>query len=318
MVIPWNGIELADILNKVGVQAGARYVALETVVQEDEAVAATATTGVARSGSGIAAQRRATGVAKLEKKASKKKKENDENLNILAGNESKLKVALPEPNKPLEAHRQPSESRDTTKAAVHRAPAETPPSSTKDVTAFHAESSMAASSKVLVDEIDLTANSIQETIEASANASTGVATALTAAAVAAPAAAALASDTISDKKNKTEKSTVKVENVATQKVDMDTVNDVNPAAFSPSRHGLVTPTKQVKVPPIRLPRTGEEGGLSTGQVLLHKGYPSRFAPGCNGLQHENEFGNDANEILLCFGPAGACVWCHSSCIDLSP
>ena len=44
---------------------------VETVVQEDEAVAATATTGVARSGSGIAAQRRATGVAMLEKKASK-------------------------------------------------------------------------------------------------------------------------------------------------------------------------------------------------------------------------------------------------------
>ncbi len=35
MVIPWNGIELADILNKVGVQDGARYVAFETVVQPD-------------------------------------------------------------------------------------------------------------------------------------------------------------------------------------------------------------------------------------------------------------------------------------------
>jgi methionine sulfoxide reductase catalytic subunit len=35
MVIPWNGIELADILNKVGVQEGARYVAFETVVQPD-------------------------------------------------------------------------------------------------------------------------------------------------------------------------------------------------------------------------------------------------------------------------------------------
>jgi len=33
MVIPWNGIELADILNKVGVQSGAKYVAFETVVQ---------------------------------------------------------------------------------------------------------------------------------------------------------------------------------------------------------------------------------------------------------------------------------------------
>lgn len=35
MVIPWNGIELADILNRVGVQDGARYVAFETVVQPD-------------------------------------------------------------------------------------------------------------------------------------------------------------------------------------------------------------------------------------------------------------------------------------------
>jgi methionine sulfoxide reductase catalytic subunit len=35
MVVPWNGIELADILNRVGVQDGARYVAFETVVQPD-------------------------------------------------------------------------------------------------------------------------------------------------------------------------------------------------------------------------------------------------------------------------------------------
>lgn len=35
MVVPWNGIELADILNRVGVQAGARYVAFETAVQPD-------------------------------------------------------------------------------------------------------------------------------------------------------------------------------------------------------------------------------------------------------------------------------------------
>ncbi|MGJ8623032.1 MAG: protein-methionine-sulfoxide reductase catalytic subunit MsrP [Yoonia sp.] len=35
MVIPWNGIELADILNKVGVQSGAKYVAFETVVQPE-------------------------------------------------------------------------------------------------------------------------------------------------------------------------------------------------------------------------------------------------------------------------------------------
>ena len=32
MVIPWNGFELADLLNKVGVQEGARYVAFETAV----------------------------------------------------------------------------------------------------------------------------------------------------------------------------------------------------------------------------------------------------------------------------------------------
>ena len=35
MVVPWNGIELADILNRVGVQSGARYVAFETVVQPE-------------------------------------------------------------------------------------------------------------------------------------------------------------------------------------------------------------------------------------------------------------------------------------------
>jgi sulfoxide reductase catalytic subunit YedY len=35
MVVPWNGIELADILARVGVQDGARYVAFETVVQPD-------------------------------------------------------------------------------------------------------------------------------------------------------------------------------------------------------------------------------------------------------------------------------------------
>ena len=35
MVVPWNGIELADILDRVGVQEGARYVAFETVVQPE-------------------------------------------------------------------------------------------------------------------------------------------------------------------------------------------------------------------------------------------------------------------------------------------
>ncbi|WP_296427053.1 protein-methionine-sulfoxide reductase catalytic subunit MsrP [Yoonia sp.] len=38
MVVPWNGIELADILNKVGVQSGAKYVAFETVVQPENMV----------------------------------------------------------------------------------------------------------------------------------------------------------------------------------------------------------------------------------------------------------------------------------------
>ncbi len=38
MVVPWNGIELADILNKVGVQAGAKYVAFETVVQPENMI----------------------------------------------------------------------------------------------------------------------------------------------------------------------------------------------------------------------------------------------------------------------------------------
>ncbi len=38
MVIPWNGIELADILGKVGVQEGAKYVAFETVVQPENMI----------------------------------------------------------------------------------------------------------------------------------------------------------------------------------------------------------------------------------------------------------------------------------------
>ncbi len=38
MVIPWNGIELADILTKVGVQEGAKYVAFETVVQPENMI----------------------------------------------------------------------------------------------------------------------------------------------------------------------------------------------------------------------------------------------------------------------------------------
>ncbi len=36
MVIPWNGFELADLLNMVGVQEGAKYVAFETAVRPDE------------------------------------------------------------------------------------------------------------------------------------------------------------------------------------------------------------------------------------------------------------------------------------------
>jgi sulfoxide reductase catalytic subunit YedY len=35
MVVPWNGIELADILDRVGVQEAARYVAFETDVQPE-------------------------------------------------------------------------------------------------------------------------------------------------------------------------------------------------------------------------------------------------------------------------------------------
>jgi len=35
MVIPWNGFELADLLNKVGVQAGATHVAFETAVMPE-------------------------------------------------------------------------------------------------------------------------------------------------------------------------------------------------------------------------------------------------------------------------------------------
>ncbi|QBY02452.1 protein-methionine-sulfoxide reductase catalytic subunit MsrP [Rhodophyticola sp. CCM32] len=36
MVVPWNGFELADLLNRVGVQDSARYVAFETLARPDE------------------------------------------------------------------------------------------------------------------------------------------------------------------------------------------------------------------------------------------------------------------------------------------
>lgn len=36
MVIPWNGFELADLLNFAGVQEGAKYVAFETALRPDE------------------------------------------------------------------------------------------------------------------------------------------------------------------------------------------------------------------------------------------------------------------------------------------
>ncbi|UOA25678.1 protein-methionine-sulfoxide reductase catalytic subunit MsrP [Pseudosulfitobacter sp. DSM 107133] len=36
MVVPWNGFELADLLNMAGVQSGAKYVAFETVLRPDE------------------------------------------------------------------------------------------------------------------------------------------------------------------------------------------------------------------------------------------------------------------------------------------
>ena len=35
MVIPWNGVELGDVLGKLGVQEGAKFVAFETVVQPE-------------------------------------------------------------------------------------------------------------------------------------------------------------------------------------------------------------------------------------------------------------------------------------------
>ena len=36
MVIPWNGFELADLLTRVGVHSGARYVAFETALRPEE------------------------------------------------------------------------------------------------------------------------------------------------------------------------------------------------------------------------------------------------------------------------------------------
>ncbi len=38
MVVPWNGVELADVLKKAGVQANGKYVAFETVVQEENMI----------------------------------------------------------------------------------------------------------------------------------------------------------------------------------------------------------------------------------------------------------------------------------------
>lgn len=35
MVIPWNGVQLSDVLSKVGVQSGAKYVAFESVVEPE-------------------------------------------------------------------------------------------------------------------------------------------------------------------------------------------------------------------------------------------------------------------------------------------
>ena len=36
MVVPWNGFQLSDLLNRVGVKSGARYVAFETLYRPDE------------------------------------------------------------------------------------------------------------------------------------------------------------------------------------------------------------------------------------------------------------------------------------------
>lgn len=36
MVVPWNGFELADLLEMAGVQSGAKYVAFETLYRPDE------------------------------------------------------------------------------------------------------------------------------------------------------------------------------------------------------------------------------------------------------------------------------------------
>lgn len=36
MIIPWQGFQLSSLLNKLGVQAGAKYVAFETLVRPEE------------------------------------------------------------------------------------------------------------------------------------------------------------------------------------------------------------------------------------------------------------------------------------------
>jgi len=38
MIVPWNGFQLSHLLNRIGVQGGARYVAFETLVRPEEMV----------------------------------------------------------------------------------------------------------------------------------------------------------------------------------------------------------------------------------------------------------------------------------------
>ena len=38
MVVPWNGFQLSHLLNRIGVQGGARYVAFETLVRPEEMI----------------------------------------------------------------------------------------------------------------------------------------------------------------------------------------------------------------------------------------------------------------------------------------
>jgi len=220
--------------------------------------------------------------------------------------EESLGINLPRPDEPLKAHRQPSEGRDVTKAAVDRDTSETPTKHATPAAAVQAvEGAMQESNKAARD-LDGTLN-IQKTteigLEAESSTHEELATATTAAVLAvgatsgvkglsnapsksagtAPAAVepsgSLASlpsrlDATSAAAAKaaaagTAQGFVNAPSAVTEKIDLeDPQLKVTP--YAPvARQGLLTPTKQSKtdVPPLRLPHSDEASSSATGQVV---------------------------------------------------